>query len=60
MNAYDQHRATQGSQKRGFDFGPSIQDVDADLADVSEATLERYARSGHSPNSGQTLGSAAD
>jgi hypothetical protein len=44
MNACDQHRANQAGQKSGFDPGPTPADIDADLADVSIATLERYAR----------------
>jgi hypothetical protein len=42
MNAYEEHRAAQPG-KSVFDTGPTIQEVDQELQDLSEATLERYA-----------------
>jgi hypothetical protein len=38
----EQHNATQ-REKIAFDLGPTVEDIDRELRDVSESTLERYA-----------------
>jgi hypothetical protein len=38
----EEHNATQ-REKIAFDLGPTVEDIDRELRNLSESTLERYA-----------------
>jgi hypothetical protein len=38
----EEHNATQ-RERTAFNFGPTVADIDRELREVSESTLERYA-----------------
>jgi hypothetical protein len=43
-----------------IDLGPSVQEIDRELRELSDATIERYARSGLVEDRREAMGSLAD